>query len=115
MNKIIKLLFCSILLFSSCKDVELEHFQTVQFKKEGLFLEKMIEKGGVYEGNEMYFYLTDSSSFRKFLGKTDDNEAMTVNIVKGEIFVKKYIKKSKAIKESNNWSIRNLKEGGEFD
>jgi hypothetical protein len=83
-----------------------QYFKNQKFDKQNLIYSKYLSKGifeekyephsgGVLEGNIYSYYITDSTSFRKYIGKCDDKEVFRFVVISNDSV--------KAVK----WSWRN--------
>jgi hypothetical protein len=77
-----------------------------------------IYDGGVLGGRVDAVYLTDSSSFRKYVGKNMDYETIIIkflSIDNDAIIVCKFNSESYKVLDANIYHISKLKEEGEFE
>lgn len=81
MFKTILSIICSSLLFLSCQQPDrqdLNYVNTYELDG-GIYYEKYEDNNeGVYAGESYYYYLTDSSLFRKYIGYCKEGEWITV-------------------------------------
>lgn len=82
--------FTIILILSGChKNASMKNHYKTELLIEGLYCETYrVFGGGVYGGDVYAEYLTDSVSFRFFVGKYDDNHNLAYEINKDTIIVK---------------------------
>ena len=85
--------------------------------EEGLYWETYcVYRGGVYAGNIYTRYLTDSISFRLYLGLFDDHEQISVvPIGNHTVLVRKYNINTHATIEQKEYNLYTLKQKGKFD
>ena len=85
--------------------------------KEGLYRETYCTHGGgVYASNVYSCYLTDSISFRKYLGTEDDYELIYISPLNDSIiFVRKFEIDTDMDIETMEYNLHILKREGKFD
>ncbi len=123
MNKLIFLLNVLLLTFNACTDkYSKDKLNYVHDLGDSLYVEGYhIYGGGVYGGDVYTEYLTDSISFRKYIGDTEDHESIhTYQYCKGWIIVFKTSENTLSsnqyrLVETNIYDIKKLKEEGKWE
>jgi hypothetical protein len=108
---------CNVLLNSNSSNIENSAPNNNSYK---LYMVRFISKGGVYAGDRMYYYLTDSLKFSKFIGDADDKESILVNVCNNKAYVNKYSRRNRGGKEpikinSEVYDIEELSRDKNFD
>ncbi len=65
-----------------------------------VYVEKFVNKGGVYEGNSVEYFITDSSSYRFSIGICDDKEFFDIKLVSSKVIVEKHSRRNMKNKTS---------------
>lgn len=116
-NKIIVLISLTLSLVS-CK--EMDYFDSKFYPDQNIYFVRFIKKGGVLEGNTMYCYITDSTSFTRYLGHVDDKEFYKLRLNGNELVVGKYSRrnwnsKNPQLLNEDVYNISDLKKEGGFE
>lgn len=75
-----------------------------------------IYRGGVYAGNTYTRYLTDSITFRLYLGSFEDHEQIGVTLIYDNIIrVRKYDINTDVTIEKKEYDLFDLKQEGKFE
>lgn len=87
--------------FWGCRsDNNWEHLNTDKLG-ENVYVEKFVNRGGVYEGNLMEYFITDSTTYRFSVGICDDKEFFQIKIVGSKAIVEKHSRRNMKNKASN--------------
>lgn len=116
-SHLLLLLFCITL--SACSNINYskdEHLRTSKLN-DSLFVETYrIYSGGVTGGDVKTTYLTDSTSFRKYVGKKMDyQEIIASKMGKYRILVYKYNIENNKVLNAKIYDIDELKKEGKFE
>lgn len=106
--------------FIACKSVDKydkNDLRGVRKIEEGLYMEiYRIYSGGVYGGDIHSCYLTDSISFRMYLGFYDDHEQINAFPINDSIiFVRKYDRNTNKTLEKTEYNLFTLKHERKFE
>jgi hypothetical protein len=107
------------LAFSSCSPDKKYHSSKVIVDHE-LYLIEYKQNWGVQGGEVKYYYITDSSSFREYVGSADEEEHVKVRISGDTLTVDTYSWSDATgtragLIDSDRYSLSDLKESGSFD
>ncbi|MFN8286290.1 MAG: hypothetical protein U0V74_06025 [Chitinophagales bacterium] len=115
-----QLVFLLLVLLCGCTNRRSNHVNSLTLQP-GLYLEIYNPRHwGVYGGETVTYYLTDSSNFRKFLGYCDEKERIGVEINADSVTCKKYSTRNRFAKgeiviDSFKLTISALKKEIDFD
>jgi hypothetical protein len=96
------------------------HYKTTYKNGDHLFVEVFTIFGsGAFGGDRLSEYLTDSISFRKYVGTFDDNaEAISYKMVIDSIYIEKYSlpgRNTNLVSEKQTYNINSLKKENRFE
>ncbi len=116
----LSLFIFSFVLFFACNSVnryDKTDFIGTKKIEDNLYLETYCTyRGGVYGGDTHTCYLTDSISFRKYLGYYFDHEQVEAFPMNDTIiFVRKYDRNTNVSIEKTEYNLFTLKKEGKFD
>lgn len=123
----IKIIYVAFLIFTIWKCHSYVFFAKrnplkTHFLESGIFEERFESfHGGVLMSNTITYYLTDSVSFRKYIGACDEDEIFKSSVNVDTIVVIKfswknwYMSKKETPIDTLYFSISKLKEEGDFD
>ncbi len=116
-NVCLLFLFCLILF--SCDNINYSkdnHIKTFKLD-DNLYKERYnIYSGGAIGGDVCSVYLTDSISFRKYLGKEFDNEQINVFLINSKaVLIYKIDLHTYELLESSTYKISELQQEGKFE
>lgn len=97
----INITFFVAAFFLGCRsNDDWEHLNTDRLG-DNVYVEKFVNRGGVYEGNSVEYFITDSSTYRFSLGVCDDKEFFQIKIVGSKANVEKHSRRNMKNKTSN--------------
>ncbi len=103
----------------SCRP-DLQYHSAKVIVSHELYLLQYKRNWGVHGGELNYYYLTDSSSFRKYVGSADEEEHLKVQLKGDTLFVEKYswrnaTGRSAELVDEDQYYLSRLKSVGTFE